>query len=86
MKDWGSLAECCWYRSSVAVRRGVPGARGSKWCCVLGAGSMRQRVEVAAAGGACSGVSSRQGVDACSAAKLKRRAGVRPMAPVMLVN
>ncbi len=72
-------------RSRAIENRADPGARGSKAWDALGSRLTRHRVAVAAAGPEAGCVMRRHGVAVSPAARLRRRAGVRPtssMAPM----
>lgn len=76
-------------RSSAIDKRVAPDARGSKACGALGRRVTRHRVAVAAAGSDAGCVTSRQGVVASPAARLRRRAGVKSassMAPMTMAR
>jgi len=74
------MAGAARHRSRRTVKRAVPGARGSKGWGGDGAGPARQRVAVAAVGGADPLETSRHAVSPSRAASDRRRAGVRSTA------
>lgn len=67
-------------RSRSTFQAGRPGAAGSKGWGALGAAPTCQRLATAAAGALRAGCRTRQGVACAAAARLKRRAGVSPIA------